>query len=97
LPPYTSVAYTVLMPRRKARQPLKADVFQKAKWFLSNGYSFVFIADKLGVHRNTVRAWSHKVDRHRATVNRLVRHVMKLPSHQRAVLMAKLNKRVTHG
>lgn len=69
--------------RRRHRKPVnKIDLFAKAKWLVANGMPPSYVADKLGISRQTELNWRQLMD-HDYTVKELRRRVLQLPEHYR--------------
>ena len=69
------------MSRRK-RPIQKLDLFAKAKWHVGRGTPPGYIAERLGVSRQTVWSWIQLMD-HDRVVNELRRRVLMLPECHR--------------
>lgn len=69
--------------RRRHRNPVqKLDLFAKAKWLVANGMPPSYVAEKLGISRQTELNWRQLMN-HDYTVKELRRRVLQLPSHLR--------------
>ncbi len=70
----------------------KREQFVKASWYLSRGYPQAWVAWRLGVHHQTVKAWSRRLafDKDERAVHRLVARIRRLPWHLREYLRERL-------
>lgn len=68
--------------RRRRRPVIKLDLFRKAKWLVANGMPPSYVAEKLGISRQTELYWRQLMD-HDHTVKELRRRVLMLPERHR--------------
>lgn len=71
---------------------MKPEVAGRARWYASRGYPHNFIAEKLGVHRNTVRAWCDPGATNQRSIDRLVLRLRKLPAHHLQEILIRIDK-----
>ena len=78
------------MTRNSKRRLLKPAAAGRARWYASRGYPHSFIAEKLGVHRNTVRSWCDTAGSNSRSLDRLVTRLRGLPPEQLHTLMVRV-------
>jgi hypothetical protein len=81
--------------RRAKRRPSirKSAAYRKAVWYLSRGYPQAFVAQKVGVHRNSIVNWSRFMPiADVRTISRLANRISDLPAAYRWRLLAKLQR-----
>jgi len=51
-------SYLVQMARPHRLRTANLEKLHKARWYMAHGYPLTVIAERVGVHRNTVREWA---------------------------------------
>lgn len=58
---------------------MKLEAFQKARWYISNGYPPAWVAERLGVSRTSIWTWRRHFMKHDHAFKELRRRVLLLP------------------